>query len=132
MFDTQKAYNSQGFKGLTIANGQIDQKEFNACTFIKCSFPETAFIDCRFTGCTFQKCDLRMITIAGCSFKNTRFEESQVIGINWTETVWGKDKLTFVKPVDFIGCVLNHSTFLGLNLKKVVLSKCIAHNVSFD
>jgi len=128
----EKEYDTQEFKGLAIAKGQIEQKEFNACTFIKCSFPETAFINCRFTDCTFQKCDLRMISLTGCSFKNTRFEESQVIGVNWTETAWARSKTVFTKPVDFVGCVISHSTFLGLNLKKVALTKCIAHNVSFE
>jgi uncharacterized protein YjbI with pentapeptide repeats len=128
----EKEYDSQEFKGLVAKNEQIGRKEFTNCTFVKCSFNETAFVDCRFRDCVFQKCELRLVTLVGCSFKNTHFDESQTIGINWTETTWAKDKMAFVRPVDFAGCVISHSTFLGLNMKKVTLSKCIAHNVSFE
>jgi uncharacterized protein YjbI with pentapeptide repeats len=31
-----------------------------------------------------------------------------------------------------VGCVVNYSTFMGLNLKKINLSKCIAREVSFE
>src|SRR6266849_2768101 len=103
---TETEYNSQEFKGLVIQNEPIRHKEFNACTFVKCSFHESAFQNCRFRDCTFQKSELRLVDLAGCAFKNTRFEESQTIGINWTQTTWAKDKLVFVKPVDFVGCVI--------------------------
>jgi uncharacterized protein YjbI with pentapeptide repeats len=41
-------------------------------------------------------------------------------------------KFVFAKPVDFVRCALNHSTFVGLNLKNILLIKCIAQDVSFE
>jgi fluoroquinolone resistance protein len=127
----QKEYTSQEFKKGVLKNGQVSRKEFSACTFIKCSFNETVFQDCRFRDCTFKGCDLSLVSLKGCSFTNTRFEDSQLISINWTETTWATGKTIF-KPVDFWGCVINYSTFMGLDLKKVTLSKCIARDVSFE
>jgi len=124
-------YNSQDFKKVALKNDRICLKTFNSCTFNKCVFNETVFQDCRFRDCSFLGCDLSLVRLKDCSFANTRFEDSQVIGVNWTETSWGNSKIIF-KPVDFFGCVINHSTFMGLNLKKVIISKCIAREVSFE
>ena len=127
----QKEYSFQDFKKVVLKNDQVHQKEFGSCTFIKCFFNETDFQDCSFHDCTFKGCDLSLVKLKGCSFTNTRFEDSQVIGVNWTETAWATSKVIFT-PVDFFGCVINYSTFMGLNLKKAVMSKCTARDVSFE
>jgi len=124
-------YTSQEFKKVTLKNGQVSSKEFGACTFIKCAFNETVFQDCRFHDCTFKGCDLSLVHLKGCSFTNTRFDDSQVIGVNWAETAWATSRVAFT-PVNFVSSVINYSTFIGLNLKKVVISKCIARDVNFE
>lgn len=132
LFDTQpREFSSEEFKKVVIKNDQVGHKEFGSCTFIKCAFNETVFQDCSFHDCIFKGCDLSLVRLKGCSFTNTRFEDSQVIGVNWTETRWATSKVALT-PVDFFGCVINYSTFMGLNLKKVVMSKCTARDVSFE
>ncbi len=127
--DSQSEYNSQEFKGINLRNGQLNSKEFTGCTFVKCSFRETIFRDCSFRECLFRGCDLSLVNLKGCLFIGTRFEDSQVIGVNWAETAWGKSK--FHKPVDFQGCAINHSTFMGLDLKKINIIRCVAREVDF-
>lgn len=124
-----KEYTAQEFRGEVCKNAQVKFKEFDACIFVKCSFSETAFNDCKFRDCVFKGCDLNLIGVKGCAFENTRFEDSQLIGVNWTDTTWAKNK--FLKPVDFLGCLLNLSTFMNLNLKKIKLTKCVARDVDF-
>jgi len=128
----QQSYESQNFKGLILRSGQIERKEFFACTFTKCSFRETSFKDCKFNDCTFKGCDLSLITLQGCSFKSTQFEESQIIGVNWMDTNLAEKKARFAKPVDFIKCALNHSIFMGVNLKRSSLTQSVAVDVSFE
>ncbi len=128
----QKEYDSQEFKGLSLRSGHIEGKEFTSCTFIKCSFRETAFKACKFHDCTFKGCDLSLIAPQECYFKNTQFAELQIIGVNWMDTNLANKKAVFGKPVDFINCALNHSTFMGLNLKRVRLAQCLAVDVSFE
>ena len=122
-------YSGREWKGLTLRGGQVRGRMFETCTFVKCSFRETEFKDCKFRSCVFRGCDLGMARLKGCEFSEVRFEGSQLIGINWTETAW--EKGVFLKPVDFINCALNHSSFLGLNLKKVSLVRCTAQDVDF-
>ncbi len=126
----QKEYNGQELKGLAHKRGQFRAYEFINCTFSKCAFDESAFQACVFRDCLFRQCGLNLVTLKECSFTNTRFETSQLIGINWTETTWRRNK--WLKAVDFVDCALNHATFTGLNLQKIKLVKCVAHDVDFS
>lgn len=129
---TQKEYTGQEFKRVTLRNGQLDRKVFTSCTFVKCSFHETIFSYCKFNDCTFKHCDLTFVTLKECSFKNTIFEDCQIIGVNWVDTNLAQMKYVFAKPVDFIRCTLSHSTFMGLNLRNVLITRCVAIDVSFE
>lgn len=123
---------AQKFKGMTVQNDHLDKKVFSSCTFLNCTFRETVFSHCEFDSCTFRNCDFSLATLRDCSFKKTVFEQSQLIGVNWMDTNLAQRKYVFAEPVGFSECVLNHSTFMGLNLKKVALTKCIARGVSFE
>jgi fluoroquinolone resistance protein len=132
LLTTQNEYTNQEIKGVVYKNGILRRKEFTSCLFLKCSFSETVFEECHFNACIFRKCDLSLVHFKDCSFSETRFEDSQVIGVDWTETTWASSKFTLAKPVDFLSCVLNFSTFMGMNLKQINLIKCIAREVSFE
>jgi fluoroquinolone resistance protein len=129
---SEKEYDLQQFKGLALPNEQFERKTFTACVFEKCSFRESVFSHCKFQDCKFLHCDLSLIVLKECSFKSTLFEDSQLIGVNWADTNLAQMKHVFAKPVDFVSCVLNHSTFMGANLKNILLTKCIARDVSFE
>ena len=126
----QKDYSSQEFKGLVLKDAQLKSMEFESCVFSRCSFHDAAFEYCRFRDCTFQKCDLSFAHFKACTFVHTAFEDSQLIGINWTETAWTKSMLR--EPVNFVSCALNHSIFTGLSLRAVSIVKCVARDVDFS
>ena len=67
-----------------------------------------------------------------CSFKDTLFEDLQLVGVNWTDTNLAQMKFVVAKPVDFVRCALNHSMFMGLNLANLRLIECAARDVSFE
>jgi fluoroquinolone resistance protein len=129
LFNGQTEFNKREFKSGQLRAERVKGLEFEGCSFIKSVFRESQFLDCRFRGCTFRGCDLGMLVLKGSEFSECRFEDCQLIGVNWTETTW--EKGVFLKPADFVGCALNHSSFLGLNLRKVSLTRCTAHNVDF-
>ncbi|MHC1782285.1 MAG: pentapeptide repeat-containing protein [Anaerolineaceae bacterium] len=124
-------YTPDEFKKLDLRFGLVSEKRFQGCTFSKCSFNETIFQSCVFHDCTFKACDLSLAKLPGCSFKAVKFENCQLIGLDWTETAWAGGRVIF-KAADFTGCVLNYSTFMGLDLKGAALRKCIAREVSFE
>lgn len=128
----QKEFNSQTFKKLNHKNERFIKKEYDSCTFIKCVFSDSIFLDCIFRNCVFKDCELNLIKIAGCSFSDTYFENSQLVGVDWTETSLVENKFAFVKPTNFVGCNLNHSVFMWLNLKGILLTKCGARDADFS
>jgi fluoroquinolone resistance protein len=124
-------YNKVEYKNVDIKESRIQLKEFNSCTFIKCNFNGTYFQRCRFRECTFVGCDLSLVNLKDSSFSNTRFAESKLTGINWTQSDWAAGSL-IARPVNFQNCVLDYSSFMGLNLEKIIINHCIAHEVSFE
>ncbi|PKO00896.1 MAG: hypothetical protein CVU42_01930 [Chloroflexi bacterium HGW-Chloroflexi-4] len=128
---SETEYNRVDYKNLEIKESKMQMKEFTSCTFFKCNFTGTIFQRCSFRHCNFQNCDLSLTNLKDSSFINTRFEDCKLAGINWTQSEWASSKL-IQKPADFIGCVLNYSSFMGLNLEKILMTHCIAHDVSFE
>lgn len=126
----QREFDAQVFRGLAGSQADLSGKEFSACEFIRCNFHEAVLRETRFRDCTFKHCDLSLSDVSGSVFIGVKFEDSQLVGINWTDVAWNKDKLH--KPVEFVRCVLNHGTFTGLDLKKIQMLKCIAHDVDFS
>ena len=132
IFDASNTFAGQEFKKIVLKNEQVSQKEFDNCKFTRCTFQETAFLNCKFTECVFLECDLRLVNLKGSSFSETRFEQSEVTGINWTETTWRTTRVLMNKPVDFISCVLNYCVFIGLNMTNIQITHCTAKSVAFD
>ena len=129
MFDSQTEYYDDVFHNIAIQDDEIAFKEFDNCVFSGCTFFETQFRGCRFLNCKFQNCDLQLVGVRDCSFVNVLFEDSKVIGVNWIEASWPKRGLQ--NSFSFSRCVLNHSTFMGLNLKNLILTHCLAKDVDF-
>jgi len=130
---SQNYYDSQTFRGILCDSQQIENVTFHDCSFKSCSFRETTFRACKFQSCVFKKCDLSLMKVDSSTFTNTLFEDSKVIGVNWVKASWGKMEIhQLLKSIDFIGCVLNYSTFMELSLEKMILSKCIVKEVDFS
>ena len=128
--DEPAEYEDRTFEGLDLAGEEIRAKEFAGCTFVGCSFLETAFAGCRFVDCEFVRCDLSLCRVEDCSFTTVKFLDSQVIGVNWTEASWPAFGLSHT--IGFERCALNHSTFIGLRLKRVEMVDCQAREVDFS
>jgi uncharacterized protein YjbI with pentapeptide repeats len=122
-------YVSQRFTDLQLTQQKIKQKEFDNCLFKGCNFSETEFSQCKFNECHFINCNLSLIKVDKCMFFDTLFEESKVIGINWTRATWPSLKLTC--PIRFIKCIINDASFMGLSIREIAIIECKAHDVDF-
>lgn len=127
--DTQSDYTDQTFKEVHLDGEQLVSSEFYDCTFVRCSFAGCTFRTCRFVNCTFQQCDLSLIQVPESTFSGTRFEDSKVIGVDWTQADWAAVGLG--DPIGFFKCAISHSTFIGLSLKELQIKDCIATDVDF-
>src|SRR5947209_7882141 len=128
-FDTATEYTDRTFKRINYRNRVVDRCSFDSCTFTNCSFQETTFQNCKFRECTFSDCDLRLMRVTGTSFRETVFKKSAAVGVNWVDGSWSKTGL--LESIGFIECDVSHSIFMGLELKKMVLTTCVAKEADF-
>jgi fluoroquinolone resistance protein len=127
--DSHSEYTDRTFKEVRPDGGQLVSSEFYDCTFVRCSFAGCTFHACRFVNCTFRQCDLSLIQVPESAFSGTRFEDSKVTGVDWTQADWTAVGLG--DPIGFFKCAISHSTFIGLSLKKLQIKECIAADVDF-
>jgi uncharacterized protein YjbI with pentapeptide repeats len=122
-------YHDRRFQGLGLEGVSLVGSEFHDCLFEACSFAESVFQGCRFVDCAFQECDLSLVQIPGSLFSVTRFGDSRVIGVDWTQADWSGVSLG--KPIAFERCAISHSTFIGLSLPGIHIKECVAADVDF-
>lgn len=127
--DSQSDYADQTFKEVHLNGEQLVSSEFYDCTFVRCSFAGCTFRACRFVNCTFQQCDLSLTRVPESVFSETRFEDSKIIGVDWTQADWTAVGLG--DPIGFFKCAISHSTFIGLSLQELEIKECIATDVDF-
>ena len=108
---------------------RLVSSEFYDCAFNRCFFVESVFRNCRFVNCVFQQCDLSLVQVPDSTFSETRFEDSKVVGVNWTQADWSTTRLR--NPIGFFGCAISHSTFIGLSLREIQIRDCVAADVDF-
>jgi fluoroquinolone resistance protein len=129
MIHSQTHYADQVFKEIHLERGELVSSEFYDSVFVRCSFAESVFRNCRFVNCVFQGCDLSLVRVPETRFSSTRFENSKVIGVNWTQADWPTAGLG--NPVGFFKSAISHSTFIGLSLKGIQIKDCVAVDVDF-
>lgn len=127
---SQSEYVEEEFSDLKFTEATTRGKEFYDCTFTDCTLSETTFYGCKFDGCHFKSCDLSLAKVTNSIFIDVHFTQCQCIGINWTEADWSQ--LGIVAPLNFQDSAVSHSIFMGLTLKKVTLTKCMAENADFS
>lgn len=128
MFNDSEYY-SQTFSDLSASGSIIEGVEFDGCTFKECDFSAATFKQCKFIECTFSNCNLSNINLGYSKFSDTRFEDSKVIGADWNKATWP----TFPMPaaISFHKCILNDSSFSGLDLAELCVEECKVHDVDF-
>ncbi len=124
-----REYSGETFKGLEYGAVNIAGTQFLNCAFVRCRFHGTRLKDCRFHDCVFRDCDLNLVEVDGSAFRDVSFEQSKVMGINWTQAAWRE--AGFLNSIAFTDCVLNYSTFIGLELHGLRISGCVARDVDF-
>lgn len=129
MFD-QDEYNAETFSNLDAPGIEVCDVRFYECVFVGCAFREARFQRCKFHECAFHDCDLSLSDVTDCSFIDARFEDSQVIGVNWALALW--ERAGLLNTVRFKNCVLTYSTFIGLTLHELQVIDCVARDVDFS
>ena len=125
----EKTYYQQNFNDLDLTGQKLHRIEFEDCSFNDCNFSNVTFSQCKFTDCTFIKCNMSLVNLGFSQFIEVVFEHCKVIGIDWTKANW--PNLALFSPIKFHHCIVNHSSFYGLELKQLILVSCKVQDVDF-
>ncbi|MEE8398304.1 MAG: pentapeptide repeat-containing protein [Desulfobacterales bacterium] len=129
--DALEEYEERDFKDLDLSHRSMTSNRFYECDFHNCNLSEANLKDCRFVECRFSVCNLSLVKFReDCSFVDTVFESSKMVGIDWTAVSWPAVKLA--SPIQFRECDISMSLFTGLSLKEIAITKCRARDVDFE
>ncbi|WP_199100113.1 pentapeptide repeat-containing protein [Dyella sp. ASV21] len=126
---TDKHYDDATFEDMQANGGTLDGIRFRDCRFVRCQFSEATLAQCRFSDCEFRECNLSLAKLTGSGFDGSRFSDCKMVGIDWTRAYW--PRVRTAKALAFHRCVLNDSSFFGLDLRECVLTECRAVDVDF-
>ncbi|MDN4502490.1 pentapeptide repeat-containing protein [Alteromonadaceae bacterium BrNp21-10] len=119
----------QQFTQLVATDSEFENKSFDGCHFTDCDFSGSVFRDCEFSDCQFVKCNMSMINVINSTFVDVGFEHCKLLGVDWSQAYW--QGLSLGTPLEFNHCLLSSCSFFGLELPKLMLQHCRAHDVDF-
>ena len=122
-------YSGKHFVGLNLAGHSIVEKVFEDCEFRGCDLSGATLKQCKLIECRFMDCNLSLLNVASSKFSEVELAECKAIGINWTRASW--PRLMLAAPLKFRQCILNDSSFFGLQLADLVIEDCKARDVDF-
>jgi fluoroquinolone resistance protein len=119
----------ESFTDIDCRSARIEGVEFHGCNFENCRFDESGLKRSRFVDCHFGGCDLSLIDVTDASFRDVRFEECKALGVNWS---FAANLPTEPLGLDFDGCVLDFSSFMGVDFSGRSIRHCTVHDAVFS
>ncbi|MBU1138162.1 MAG: pentapeptide repeat-containing protein [Proteobacteria bacterium] len=120
------SYADKTFSGLHQDEGQkTANTEFYDCVFKNCKFFKSAFFYCVFENCKFENCDLSLSLMRSTSFRDVKFYDTKLSGIQWADAAIPLD-------VAFYRCLLNYSGFIGVDLANTEMIECQLKDADFS
>lgn len=98
---------------------------YENCYFNNCGFSNTDLHDIHFIDCVFIGCNMSLVKLSGTTFRDIKFKDCKLLGLHFY------DCNNFLFAADFDGCILTHSSFFKMNLKKKQFKNSILHEVDF-
>lgn len=126
---TDQHYDETTFEDIQANDATLDGIRFHDCRFVRCQFSEATLTRCRFSDVEFRECNLSLALLTDSRFDGCRFVDCKMVGIDWTRAHWPRIRTS--RALAFHRCVLNDSSFFGLDLREYVLTECRAVDVDF-
>jgi len=103
------------------AKGEYENCDFRGCDLSGTDLSGIRFIECRFTGC-----NLSLAKLTGTGMQDVQFANCKMLGLRFDECS------EFVFAVRFEQCVLGHSSFYKIKMKKTVFRNTQLEEVDFS
>jgi uncharacterized protein YjbI with pentapeptide repeats len=107
----------------------VTDSDFQDCTFVDSDLSDAALSASRFVDCRFERCDLSLWKPVDSVFGGCRFEDSRMLGIDWTLASW--PRIALHDPNVFVRCDLSMGTFMDLDLGAIEFRECRLRETSY-
>jgi fluoroquinolone resistance protein len=126
MKDMDNYFEEEEFTHLENETYLFQQGEYEACTFTGCELSEAMLSKSLFSNCSFINCNLSNAIMNGTSIQETEFTNCKLLGLRFDACN------LFGFAARFENCLLDHSSFVGMNLKNCYFNKCRLSHVDFS
>ncbi|QDE70249.1 hypothetical protein BHS09_26575 [Myxococcus xanthus] len=120
----EEYFESETFSGEDLQGANLGDKEFYRCVFENCQFHESLWKGVAMEACAFRGCNVTRAQVANAKFRDVRFENSKLMGIDWSDVSSNPD-------LHFEDCGLSYCSFVGLNLRKLKFLRCVVREANF-
>jgi fluoroquinolone resistance protein len=97
--------------------------EYENCQFLNCQFTNADLSDMVFDGCTFTNCNMSMVKLVKTTLRDVVFINCKMLGVHFDHCNG------FGLSFRFQDCVLDHSSFYQMKLKKLKAMNTQFHEV---
>jgi len=119
-YTADKSFDKDNFTQTFLQKG-----EYENCVFNQCDFSNSDLSDIKFIDCEFKSCDLTLAKINKTAFRDVKFKECKMLGLRFDTCH------DFGLAFSFDGCVLNHSCFAAMKIKKTILKNSQLQEADF-
>lgn len=112
-------------KDTHFSQDSLKANEYEDCRFEHCDMDKADVSQTAFSECTFTDCNLSMARLTKTAFRNVRFQNCKLLGLHF------EDANPFGFSVQFEGCILDHSSFYGMNIRETSFVNTSLREVDF-
>lgn len=117
---------SKTFDKIDFTHTTLEKGEYEKCVFTNCNFSESSLAAINFSNCEFKNCNLSMVKLDKTTLREVKFKDCKQLGILFEKC----NEFLFAIHLD--NCILNHSSFFKLSLKKMKFKNCVLQEVDFS
>ena len=111
-----RAADDKTFDKIDFTQKSLQYQEYDNCSFINCNLSGADLSDIRFTECRFTSCNLSLAILNKTAFSDVLFKDCKMLGLRFDTCS------TFILSFSFDNCILSHSSFYGLKIKKTIFT----------
>jgi fluoroquinolone resistance protein len=114
------------FVKANYTDSPLSRAEYEDCRFVDCDFSNSDLAGTRFVNCEFQSCNLTLAKLTKTNFTDVQFKGCKMLGLHFEHCS------DFGFSVSFDNCMLDHSCFYKLKMKKTTFKDCKLQEVDFS
>ena len=111
-------FEDQRFENKDIKAKPLQKGSYTECTFVRYNFENSTLSGFEFIDCTFNHCNLALAVVNDTRFKNVKFEDCKMSGIDFSTCN------DFLFEVHCINCMLDYASFYQKKMMKAIFSGC--------